>query len=260
MRNLASIVAGLLFGGLILSTAAPIRSADAQSDNPAAARCGSVDLVLVMDTTFSLTGSINEMKRQAQDILNVLYRVSGGEFRIGLVSFDDTVTVRLDLDALPDIETKVDLVKSEINRLSAYGGRSGPEASDEAVNAAVNGLSASGRQQVGDFNGDWIADSRILVLITDNKPGGFDDTFTKGIDDLNAFRVALAAQRKNIHISAIYVPTSGSHFGVDPEVSSIMRTYATETGGLYVETGTHGTGTAAAVASIVETCGENQLF
>lgn len=260
MRNLASIVAGWLFGGLIFSTAASLQTADAQSVKSTAARCGSVDLVLVMDTTFSLAGSISEMKRQAQDILDVLFRVSGGEFRIGLVSFDDSVAVRLDLDALPDIDTKVDLVKSEINRLAAYGGRSGPEASDEAVNAAINGLPASGRQQVGDFNGDWIADSRILVLITDNKPGGFDDTFTKGVDDLNAFRVALAAQRKNIHISAIYVPTSGSHFGVDPEVSSIMRTYAVETGGLYVETGTHGSGTAAAVASIVETCGENQLF
>ena len=260
MRNRASLLACLLFCGLIFSAATLFAPARSQADISSNSRCGSVDLVLVMDTTFSLAGSIGEMKRQAEEILDVLFRVSGGDFRLGLVSFDDSVAVRLDLDALPDIDTKVDLMKKELNRLHAYGGRSGPEASDEAINAAINNLPAEGRQQVGDFNGDWISDTRILVLITDNKPGGFDDTFTKGEDDLNAYRVALAAQRKNIHISAIYVPTSGSFFGVDPEVSMIMRTYASETGGLYVETATHGTGTAAAVASIVETCGENQLF
>lgn len=260
MRRHTSSVAVFLFGALLLVGVASGGASKATVNTSSSARCGSVDLVLVMDTTFSLAGSINEMKRQAEHILEVLYRVSGGQFRIGLVSFDDSVAVRLDLDNLPDIETKVAKMKTEINKLSAYGGRSGPEASDEAVNAAINSLPANGRRQTGDFTGQWEADSRILVLITDNKPGGFDDTFTKGVDDLNAFRVALAAQQKNIHISAIYVPTSGSHFGVDPEVSLIMRTYAAETGGLYVETGTHGTGTAAAVASIVETCGENQLF
>ncbi len=260
MGKRASTISGLLICGFVFVTALNYHEVYGKTVDDTSARCGSVDLVLVMDTTFSLAGSISEMKRQAQAIMDVLYRVSGGKFRIGLVSFDDSVVIRLDLDDLPDIDTRVAMVKKEINRLSAYGGRSGPEASDEAINAAINSLPAAGRQQVGDFNGQWVSDSRILVLITDNKPGGFDDTYTKGIDDLNAFRVALAAQRKNVHISAIYVPTSGSHFGVDPEVSSIMRTYAAETGGLYVETGTHGTGTAAAVASIVEACGENQLF
>lgn len=260
MGKHSSLTGGLLLCGLVLVTALNAGGIRAKASDDASARCGSVDLVLVMDTTFSLAGSIGEMKRQAQDILDVLRRVSGGDFRIGLISFDDSVVIRLDLDALPDIETKAGMVIAEIDRLSAYGGRSGPEASDEALNAAINSLAAAGRQQKGDFNGEWIADSRILVLITDNKPGGFDDTYIQGVDDLHAYRVALSAQRKNIHISAIYVPTSGSYFGVDPEVSSIMRTYAAETGGLYVETETRGTGTATAVASIIETCGQNQLF
>ncbi len=46
------------------------------------------------------------------------------------------------------------VIQTKINSLTASGGGNGPEASDEALNTAVNCLSTH-TGQVGDFNGPW---------------------------------------------------------------------------------------------------------
>ncbi|MGH2402405.1 MAG: hypothetical protein ACRDE6_06805, partial [Candidatus Limnocylindria bacterium] len=107
-------------------------------------------------------------------------------------------------------------------------------------------------QQNGDFDGVFRAAAvKIVILVTDALPGGFDDTFTAGVDDVNAHARALEAAGAGILISAIYVPTDGS----DAAEAAIMMDYATTTGGAFIETNADGTGTANAIASIIENCG-----
>ena len=135
------------------------------------------------------------------------------------------------------------------------GGSNGPEASDEALNTAINGLDEADRgpgQQVGDFDGVWRDKSvKIIVLITDAPPAGFDDQFTPGVDDVNAHARAVEAAAAGIKLSAVFVPTSGNYSGQ----VAIMQDYAATTGGLYLETAPDGAGTAAAIDEIILSCG-----
>jgi len=234
-------------------------TAIAQDRNNDPVLCGSVDLVILIDTTFSLATAIGEMKREAQTIIDLLETVSVGEYRLGLIAFDDSVRVLEDLNDDPDPASKAEQVRKAIRGLRARGGDGGPEASDEALNTAINGLGPEGRSQSGAFTGDWRGHSRIIVLITDNKPGGFDDHFVPGVDDRRALDYASQALNKDIRISAIIVPTSGLDDTPDEEAASIMRGYAATTGGLYVETRWAGFGTAEAILSILKACGSNLL-
>lgn len=228
-------------------------------DGELAGRCGSVDLVLLLDKTNSMGGMLGEIKREALNLFDLAMIVSNGELRMGLVAFDDAVEVIEDLDADPDPQTKLARIRQSIMRLRAHGGDAGPEASDEALNTAVNAMPAEGRPQNRDFQGRWVAETRIVVLITDNFPGGFNDHFEPGVDDRRAMGYAQDAADRNIRISTIYVPTSGLLHAVDPEVEAIMRGYASTTGGLYSVVSGFGGGTAEAIASIIKACGWNPL-
>lgn len=221
--------------------------------------CGSVDLVILIDTTFSLATAIGEMKRESENIVSQLEKVSLGEYRLGLIAFDDGIRVLEDLNGDPSPAEKAQAMRRSIRTLRAEGGDAGPEASDEAMNTAINSLPAGDRVQEGDFTGDWKAHSRILVLITDNRPGGFDDEFIQGVDDRRALAYVAQALDKDIRISAVQVPTSGLTDAPDEEVAALMRSYAAATGGLYVSTRWAGKGTAEAILSIIKACGSNLL-
>ncbi len=218
-------------------------------------KCGTTDLVIAIDTTHSMSAAIRDMKREAVRLLDLVSFVSGGEFRLGLISFRDTITVEVDLGSTADPQEARNEVAWAIRRLEAEGGAGGPEASDEALRTAVLGLTAEGRGQIGDFSGDWRANSRILVIITDNLPGGFDDLYVEGVDDVNARELAGQAQDRRVHISSVYVPSSGFQIEPDPRVAEIMRTYPQLTGGVFAITQTSGLGAAEAIADIVDRCG-----
>lgn len=243
--------------GAAASASAHGRVINAQSDE--VALCGSVDLVLALDTTYSLAKAIRELKRQAVEITDLLEEVSQGQFRVGLLTFDDTVRVVEDLGDAPDPSTKANRVRSAIRGLRAEGGQGGPEASDEALNTAINSLDQSGRSQIGDFRGPWTGHSRILVLITDNVPGGFDDTFAPGIDDRRFMRYAAEAAARGIRISTIYIPTSGLLLEPDEAIAGVLRGPPSVTSGLFVVTEWGGAGTAEALITILRSCGVNQL-
>jgi hypothetical protein len=127
-----------------------------------------------------------------------------------------------------------------------------PEASDEALNYVVNGGTActlfEPEGPLGAFRGDCV---KIAVLVTDALPGGCDDTYTPGVDDINAGNVAGDAASAGILISAVYVPT-----GTTPaDLEAIMMNYADATGGVYTEVASNGDGTGAAIQDIIEACG-----
>jgi hypothetical protein len=73
---------------------------------------------------------------------------------------------------------------------------------------------------------------KVLILITDAPPGGFDDTYTPGVDDVAAQALADKALLKGIHIGAILTP-----IGVNYNQSAIpiMQMYADTTFGRYTQ-------------------------
>ena len=216
--------------------------------NSAQAQCGPMDIAFVIDDTSSLQGSLDNIKAELNTILNDIERASGGDYRLSLVTFKDDVTIRVSFDARNRAA-----LEAQLSALVAEGGNRIPEASDEALNTVINALSASGRPQTGDFSPAFRDNAfKIIILLTDAPPGGFDDRYTVGEDNVNAHAFAEQAKSKNIKISAIYVPTFSDDTAL---IKPIMEDYANTTTGFYLETSSNGTGTAAAIRTIIAGCG-----
>lgn len=225
-----------------------------------AGKCGATDLVIAIDRTYSLNIAIAEMKREMTRLLRLTAHVSAGDFRLGLIAFRDDVEIRLNFTKGVAPDEAMERMVRALGGISARGGDGGPEASDEALRTAVLGLGPDeGRPQDAPFAAAWEARSRIIVVITDNLPGGFDDEFDEGVDDVHAREVAGLAQERGIQISAIFVPVDGYTYTPDPRAEEIMRSYAQLTGGLFAKTQSSGRGVAEGIARIIDACGTNQM-
>ncbi|WP_035305037.1 vWA domain-containing protein [Actinokineospora inagensis] len=217
---------------------------------PAASPCGPLDVTFVIDDTGSMGGAIANIKTGINSIISDVASLSGGDYKLGLVSFKDNIRVFDDLAAGNQAA-----VTTAVNGLVATGGGNTPEASDEALNTVVNNLPAAGRPQTGDFLGTWRSNAtKFVVLVTDALPGGFDDTHT-AVDVANAHQRALDAQNR-IKINSVYVPTGG----VSAPVVSIMQDYANTTGGVYTQTATDGSNTATTIQQSLRNCKRTDVF
>jgi len=214
----------------------------------AAPFCGAMDVVFVVDDTGSMSGAISNIKAGIASIAADVVAASGGDYQMALVSFKDTVET--DVDLAPGNEAAV---QAGIAALSASSGAGLPEASDAALDTVVNGTSAG--SDAGPCNQPFNSAGlrpgavKIAVMLTDNLPGGCNDSFT-ATDQANAARVANDASAADILISAIYNANSAA-----PVTAGIMTNYAATTGGVYVNTPSNGEGTSAAIEEIIAACG-----
>lgn len=222
----------------------------AKARTQVASSCGPIDVVFVIDTTSSMDEAIDNVKAEVGSLIGLVDDFSGGDFQLGLVTFKDDITVWNDLAAGNQAA-----VEANILGLTASGGGNTPEASDEALNTIIHGLDEDDRPpgaQAGDFDGVWRPQAaKLIILITDAPPGGFDDTFTAGVDDENAHDRALEAAAAGIGISAIYVPTTNNF-----TAEMVMKDYAATSGGIYYKAQEDASGTANAIAGIVANCGQ----
>ncbi|RLK53551.1 vWA domain-containing protein [Actinokineospora cianjurensis] len=217
---------------------------------PAASPCGPMDVTFVIDDTGSMGPAIANIKTGINTIISDVATLSGGDFKLGLVSFKDNVRVFNDLAAGNQAA-----VTAAVNGLVATGGGNTPEASDEALNTVVNNLPALGRPQTGDFVGTWRSNAtKMVVLVTDALPGGFDDAHT-AVDVTNAHQRALDAQN-DIKISSVYIPTGG----VSAPIVSIMQDYANTTGGVYTLAAANGSNTATTIQQSLRNCRRTDVF
>lgn len=210
--------------------------------------CGCLDLVLVIDNTASMGPAIDNVKAGLTNIIADAKLVSNNDLRLGLVTFpEDNIVVNQPLTA--------DLAEAEaaVNAIALGGGGGAPESSDESLRLVVTGSASPGcavEQPKGPFGAFRPQCTKIAVLITDQLPGGCDDTFTAGVDDVNAAAVASSAAAAGILISAIQV--GGAPVGT---LADIMRTYADTSGGVYNLVPANGAGTSDAIRSIIGLCG-----
>lgn len=223
---------------------------------PSAVRVGScspLDLVFVIDDTGSMGPAIDSVRSGLATIVETAEQASGGDLRLGLLTFKDDVTV------LHALTADVDAVRSSINGIFAAGGGESPEASDEAKNTVVNNLPAGVRADSaghpGTQNGDFTVAYRpeaekIVVLVTDAPPGGFDDV-SETADRLAMHQHAVAAKAKGIVIADVFVPTEGDYDGQQ----ALLEDDATTSGGAFITVSSNGSGTAEAISAIIEQCG-----
>ncbi|GAA3892452.1 hypothetical protein GCM10022243_66800 [Saccharothrix violaceirubra] len=220
---------------------------------PAPAPCGPLDVTFVLDDTGSMGGAITNLKTGINSIVNDVVTASGGDYQFGLVTFKDNITVVNDL--APGNAAAV--TNYVTNTLAAGGGSNEPEASDEALNTAVNRKPAAGRPQNVDFNGVWRTNAtKFVVLVTDARPGGFDDAYGAA-DVANASAVANSALANGIKVSAVYVPTSATY---QAQIVPVMQNYANTTGGLYTAAAADGSGTASAIRKFLTDCRQTDVW
>lgn len=212
-------------------------------------QCGPMDVAFVIDDTGSMGGAISNVTSELTGILGDINTVSSGDYRLAVVSFKDNVVVHENFAAGNQAAAS-----AAISGLVASGGNNEPEASDEALNTAVNALPVGVRPQNVDFTPAFRPGAlKIAVLVTDARPGGFDDAYTAGVDDANAHAVAVSAAAQGIKVSAIHVPG-----GFDATTAVIMNDYATTTGGRYVLTAANGAGAGQAIRDIINNCGSGE--
>jgi hypothetical protein len=207
--------------------------------------CGPLDVAFIIDDTGSMGNALANLQSGLVSIMSDIQLASPNNYRIAVVSFKDNVTIHVNF-SLNNAATAA----AALNSLVAGGGSNVPEASDEALNTAVNALPTPGRPQNIDFTPGWRPTAaKIAILVTDALPAGFDDWFSPGVDDLNANNVAVQAASQGIRIGAVFVPTSS----LSPV--PIMQNYATVTGGIYWQTAQDGTGIVNGIRTIIANCG-----
>src|SRR5215472_5494061 len=209
--------------------------------------CGPMDVAFVLDVTGSMGGAIGSVKAAIPQLLDQIVAASAGDYRAELVVFRDDVQV-----LVPFASGNRTDIQNQVNAQFAFGGNGEPEASDEALRTVINALGPR-PHQTGTALPFRSSAVKIIVLVTDAHPGGFDDTYTVGVDDVNANQRALDAAAAGIKISAVYIPDGPS--GPIPDIVAIMQNNATKTGGIYVQTQPDGTGTSDAIAEIISQCG-----
>ena len=235
-----------LIGGTAIS---PAKVAYSQKDARIGERgiCGPMDVTIALDDTASMSGAINNIKAELPSIINQAQVASGGDLRLGFITFRDIVNVRNPLT------TAISAVQSSIAATTASGGNNLPEASDEAKNTAISNLGPRSGQ-IGDFSSAvWRPDPvvKILILITDAPPAGFNDV-KDPVDVTRMHNVALTALNRNVLVSDVFVPTAGDYAGQ----LTILKDDADTSRGAFTTTASDGTGTGIAIKDIINRCGK----
>jgi hypothetical protein len=168
-----------------------------------------VDAVFVVDATGSMGDEISYLKEELNDVIKrVKENHSDFSLRLGSVFYRDKgdayVTRKSELS--DDVNKTIDFIKQQ----SSGGGGDFPEAVDEALDSAINGLNWSEN-----------ARARILFLVLDAPP----HSTPENLDRMQKLTSKAAAMGIKI------VPVTGS--GIDKSTEYLMRSMALCTNGTY---------------------------
>lgn len=215
--------------------------------------CGPMDVVFVIDNTGSMAQVNDEIQDQVNVIADSVVIASGGDYQFGLVSLPEN-DVRVLLDMAPANRSDLANATAELDNLGSCGGAVGW---DEGLNTVINRLGprtgASG-EQIGTFSGSFRPGAtKIIIVITDTTPSGFECELVEGIHDENVAELAAQAAAMGIGITGINVPTGG---GSDPiRTAELLQEAANISGGLYREAAADASDLGDVIVDVIEDCG-----
>lgn len=222
-------------------TAAPLRQL--------AGTCAPVDVAIVLDSTTSMDPAIDDVREDLATFTSAIEEVSGGDYRLGLVDFGRGVEVHVPFGAGNASQVRDALPQLRQER----GNSSDPEASDEALWTVITGRAAADVPdggQIGDFTA-WRPEAKKLVLlVTDARPAGFDDHYEKDVDFANLYAAARAAQDADIKVVTVFI-RDGNH---EEEAAGMLQTVANLTGAPFLETLDDASNLAEGLELAVTTC------
>jgi len=241
---------------------------DAKTVNPRPI-IGPMDVVFIQDNTQSPSIKMAFDKFRTTTvvdaIMDAIESASGGDYRLALVTTDNNkVNVRLNLDE--GSRNRKAFKEALQGTPDVDGAPNFEESTDECLNTVVNALNANDRspgRQENDFNppfgldlaekpafgwdanGDSIVPRKIIVLITDDAPGGFDDQYSS-VAAGNALLYAQQARDQGIQINAILM--DGAYWW--SASSSLMLDYAISTCGWFSFLNSYGDNVQEAILSM----------
>ncbi len=200
--------------------------------------CGAMDVALVVDVSGSVSPAIPAIKSALTNTINAIDCASGGDYQLGLVTFNGGVCVKVPLGQGGSPAANRTAVLSAINN-AQFTQCAGPntrveELSADAVSAAINNSAAGncptcGPCQTGNFTSPWRANAqKSIILITDNIASTCNN---QALPTSVAAALAEQAFRKGIRITTVYVLTGSA----DANVRTYLFHYAFGTGGRYIE-------------------------
>ncbi len=238
-------------------------------------QCGTMDLVFIIDTSGSMSGELTNIKAGLPTIIAEA-QLASTSLRVGVISFDggvanpyggpaigpDFVDVKLPLSSnVPDWTTA-------IMSLTLGNGNSFPEASDQAKETAIfNRVGSMAGTLYADANGvmgpviadpvlaptgfttAWAGTTNIAILVTDATSGGFDDTYSGGDSaHVQALGTAAANHVPPIRMSDIFT-------GNNAAAITDLTADAVNSGGIFLQIASDGTGIEGAIMDIIAECG-----
>ena len=115
---------------------------------------GSIDVVLVVDTTISMKNDINFIKKKLVPLVKT--HIEGFDsFRIGIVMYRDYKEAYLTREI--DFQDDLERVQWYLDRITVSGGRDIPEAVYEGIFSGIS-------------NYEWTGDHRIIIQVGDAPP------------------------------------------------------------------------------------------
>jgi Mg-chelatase subunit ChlD len=171
---------------------------------PAAAQ--RVEVVFVLDTTGSMGGLIHAAKEKIWSIASTLAQAQQApEISMGLVAYRDRGDAYV--TRIIDLNRDLDSMYSKLMDFRADGGGDGPEAVNEALEAAIEGMS-------------WSRDPstyRVVFLVGDAPP------HMDYLDDVKYPQVVAAAAAKGIVVNTIQCGSMSETAGPWRHIASLGR-------------------------------------
>ncbi|HEU4522012.1 MAG TPA: vWA domain-containing protein [Thermoanaerobaculia bacterium] len=211
-----------------------------------------MDVVFVVDNTGSMGGVIDQIQTQVGLIADAVENASGSDYQFGLIALPRN-DVQVLLTMTPGNRSSLD---TAVTQMTTAGSCGLPASWDEGLNTAINGLGAragASGEQIGDFPATWRAGAtKIIIVITDTHPSGFECEFDAGVHDVLVSELGDQAAAAGILITSVYVPTGNTP---ESEIVAILQDPALTTGGFFKETLPDASDTADIIIEIIENCG-----
>lgn len=196
-----------------------------------------MDVVFLIDYTLSMNLVIEDVKTNVLNIVNTIITESGGDYRLGLVLFDeylntDTINYATspDYTSLPASQRFINVnavagkkqaitamevmsdtnqtsFTTQLNKINTGGfplgnGAGGPEPGGIGYEQILNDIAGSFRTNV----------AKLVVLITDAVPGGDDDTYTPAIDEPYLQGLAATGLQENVQVLVLSTQAYSANF------------------------------------------------
>lgn len=168
-----------------------------------------VDVMFVVDATFSMADEINYLKSELTDIIGQMQAIDEDAIiNLGSVFYRDKGDFYLTQQS--DFSDKINKTLDFIENQNSGGGGDRPEAVESALEVAINQMTWSDK-----------AKTRLLFLVLDAPPHDDEDVLKK------LKELTLKASEKGIRI----IPIAAS--GIDKSTEYLMRCLALSTNGTY---------------------------